>query len=74
MSKVEVYVPSEPEETVTYLTLVPRDDYVLVRAVNKQGKIAGPGNLLKIFPDGTYTKCGAAKLNGQRFRKRDYDS
>jgi len=73
MSRLRVYnsmAPPEPER-IGFITLEERDDHVLLRAVNKHGKLTGPGNLLRIYPDGTYSEVGASQLNGIRFHRRD---
>jgi len=46
-------------------------DRILVAAVNPvTGETLNCGNLMSIYPDGTYQRCFAARFNGKDFRSK----
>ncbi len=75
MTKLSIFNPPapatlpEPERTVC-LTLTQRDSYILLTAVDERGAHQGCGNLMRFYPDGTFSKEAFGEVDGQEFRSR----
>ncbi len=73
MTKIAVFNPfrpSPPETTTVYLQLTQQTDCVLLTAVNERGTRQNNGNLMKFYPDGTFSRCAASEVDGRDFRSK----
>ncbi len=74
MTKLRAYEkaapPPVPVEREVFLKLETNRDYVLLKAVNAHGSHENCGNLLKIYPDGTFLVVEAGEIDGNDFRSR----
>ena len=60
--------PVEEEKRV-FLKLIPsHSGTIMLSAVNKDGVIQACGNLIKIFPDGTFIRMAASRIGGKIFK------
>ncbi len=73
MTALKVFNPpvlTPKSERTVYLTLTQKTGYVLLTAVNERGVYQECGNLMRFYPDGTFSKEGFSEIDGQAFKSR----